>query len=70
MERKAGVDETLCYSCQDEDEKGICGENVDDSSPLMTKTVCKEGCMVSKYDVWPWINNYKHKIYGNLELSN
>ena len=51
MERKAGVDETLCYSCQDEDEKGICGENVDDSSPLMTKTVCKEGCMVSKYDV-------------------
>ena len=50
MGPKAGVDEPLCYSCQDRDEKGICGENVDDSSPLMTKTVCKEGCMVSEYD--------------------
>ena len=44
-----GIGETLCYSCRDIDDDGICGEDVDSSSPLMATTVCKEGCQVSGY---------------------
>ena len=33
----AGNGETLCYSCHDIDENGICGENVDGSSPVIAK---------------------------------
>ena len=44
-----GIGENLCYSCRDIDDDGICGEDVDSSSPLMATTVCKEGCQVSGY---------------------
>ena len=44
-----GIGEILCYSCRDIDDDGICGEDVDSSSPLMATTVCKEGCQVSGY---------------------
>ena len=53
MAPMAGNGETLCYSCHDIDENGICGKNVDGSSPLMAKAVCKKGCQVRGYH---WIS--------------
>ena len=42
----AGIGEALCYSCHDVEGDGVCGKFVDESAPLMQKTVCTEGCQV------------------------